>query len=123
LADGRETGVASVDAQLLNRVAERIARGLYFHEMKTRWLAPLAVLNDFLVFENLELPPLWPAIVRLRHLFSGQPRLGTNREVFFYQWSFDRKIIHRCFYEGPSFVVCVIHQQPTLRERGFGAFA
>jgi hypothetical protein len=86
LPDGREIPKFEFDAERVNRVMERIARGLFFYEFGRRWECALSLRADGLLMPDLSPSPNQPAIQQLNLLFKHPPRKGTNPSVFWYNW-------------------------------------
>jgi hypothetical protein len=103
--DGEETGYGPVNTAALYRVAERIARAVYFHEHRERWTAELLLKTDMLRDDDGRVAPDWEFVQQMKASFAVAERRGASPEVFFYQWSPAYGALRLCFYEGPSIYV------------------
>ncbi len=70
LPDGREVPTIEFDAMRVNRVMERVARGLFFHDFGRCWTLELSVVSDGPLMPDLSLSPMQPAIRALDPCFS-----------------------------------------------------
>jgi hypothetical protein len=118
LPDGRELPTVQFDAERVNRVMERIARGLFFHEFEHRWGCSLRMLADGPLMEDLSPSPYRRLIRTLEPLFQHSPRKGANPAVFWYDWVADVQgdcshMLRMCFYEGVRY-----YALPAPREKG-----
>lgn len=102
--DGTQGHVARLDAALLSRVMERVARGLHVHDFKRRWIASLTLVADGMVQHDLSPSLHDEAIAGFKTAMAGLPRRGENPQVFWYQWfeftGSDEKILRMVFYGG-----------------------
>jgi hypothetical protein len=109
-ADGRELPTMQFDATRVNRVMERIARGLFFHEFRRCWDYDLSIVSDGPLMPNLSSNPAQPAIRMLNREFQHAHRNGDNPSVFWYEWTVDiggdyQRMLRMCFYEGLRYLV------------------
>jgi hypothetical protein len=103
--DGREVPTLQFDAERVNRVMDRVARGLFFHDFGRRWKCRLSILADGPLMEDLSPSPYRSVIRTLEPLFNHAPRKGSNPEVFWYDWIIGVRgdcshILRMCFYGG-----------------------
>jgi len=122
LPDGREIPTFEFDAERVDKVMERIARGLFFHEFGKRWECALSLCADGPLMPDLSPSPYRRAIQRLTPLFDHAPRKGTNPAVFWYNLVVGVQgdcshLLLMCFYGGLRY--CVIPEKP--QEKGYGA--
>jgi hypothetical protein len=68
--DGTETPTMQFDAERVNRVMERVARGLFFHDFGHRWACELRVLTDGPWMSDLSPSPYRQVIRRLEPTLS-----------------------------------------------------
>lgn len=91
-----------VDGARLDAIFEKIARGIHFHETRTRWVGEVVTLVESeMSFEDLEVNHLRESVVKAAdRLFSGVPLSGSNPDAFCYQRiAFpDRSLIRLHFY-------------------------
>lgn len=105
LPDGREIPTVEFDAERVNRVMERIARGLFFHEFWHSWKCSLQLFADGPLMQDLSPSPHRQVIRQLEPLFAHSPRRGSNPGIFWYDWvagvSGDcSHLLRMCFYDG-----------------------
>ena len=110
LPDGREVPTMEFDAMRVNRVMERVARGLFFHDFGRRWTLELSVVSDGPLMPDLSLSLMQPAIRALDHVFQHAHRKGENPDVFWYEWAAGLKgdedhMLRMCFYGGFRYLV------------------
>jgi hypothetical protein len=101
--------IATIDIKAVNRVLDRIARGLFFLETGTRWIQPLKVVSDSLMGSEGSRPFEGPvAQLRLAMALASQPWHGDNPEGFRYQWfrfrNSETRVLRMIFYDGFEFV-------------------
>ena len=108
LPDGTEIPTMQFDAERVNRVMERVARGLFFHDFGHRWACELRVFADGPLMSDLSPSPYRQVIRRLEPTFIHSPRKGMNPSIFWYQWvagvGGDRThFLRMCFYNGVKY--------------------
>jgi hypothetical protein len=120
LPGGREVPTVEFDAERVERVMERIARGLFFHEFGRRWGCPLSLISDVPLMPDLSPNPYRDVFQRLDPLFNQGPRKGANPSAFWYDWLLDTQrgdcshMLRMCFYDGLRYVA--FPEDPTERE-------
>ncbi len=101
--DGQPTMSFTVDRQRVERVIEKIARGIYYHHTQGRKLfAPLQVFLPTLRYPDGSLQQGVSEIGHRLQAWQG-PWLGDNPEVFSYRLEVDSKkrgFVQMSFYEG-----------------------
>ena len=110
LPDGSEIPKIQFDAERVNRVMERIARGLFFHDFGRRWRCEFRVLAHGPLMSDLSPSPYAQRIRRLQTLFIHSPRKSEYPEVFWYQWvagvgGDSTHLLRMCFYNGLTYYV------------------
>jgi len=108
LPGGREAATFEFDAERVERVMERIARGLFFHEFARRWECRLSLISDGPLMPDFS-NPYRDMFQRLDPLFNQAPRKGANPAAFWYDWLLgtqgDRShMLRMCFYDGLRFI-------------------
>ena len=103
--DGSELPTAQFDADRVDRVMEKIARGLFYHELGRPWDCALSLLSDGPVMPDLSPSPHRETIEDLSARFGEAKRKGSNPDVFWYELALgtDEDCSHclrMCFYEG-----------------------
>jgi hypothetical protein len=101
--------IATIDIKGVNRVLDRIARGLFFVETSTRWTEPLKIVSDSLMGPDGSRPFQGPvAQLRLAMTLAPEPWRGDNPEVFRYHWfrfrNSETRVLRMVFYGGFEFV-------------------
>jgi hypothetical protein len=98
--DGTPGYLCTIDRDLLDRVMERIARGLHFHHFGKRWDVALNLGADGMAREDA----LAREIRLCKDAAATAQRQGSNPTVFWYQWievSPSRELVLRMvFYDG-----------------------
>jgi hypothetical protein len=102
---GEEVPTMQYDAQRVNRVMDRIAKGLFFHDFGRRWECELVIVADEPLMPDLSPSPLQPAIRQLNEEFRNAEQRGDNPTVFRYEWAFgpkgdDSHMLRMCFFDG-----------------------
>jgi hypothetical protein len=105
LPDGTEIPTVQFDAERVNRVMERVARGLFFHDFGHRWRCKMRLLSDGPLMSDLSPSPYRQVIRRLGPAFVHSPPKGANPAVFWYQWvagvgGDGTHLLRMCFYNG-----------------------
>jgi len=105
LPDGREIPTFKFDPERVNRVMDRVARGLFFHEFGRSWQCGLRLLADGPLMADLSPSPHRQLICQLKPLFAHSPRRGENPSVFWYDWvagvrGDSSHLLRMCFYDG-----------------------
>lgn len=119
LPNGTEIPTMQFNAERVNRVMDRIAKGLFFHDFGRRWQNVLEVVADGPMMPDLSANPLQQAIDVLHQEFRGATRQGDNPDVFWYEWAVglgddDSHMLRMCFFDGLRYlVVPQPHAQPT----------
>jgi hypothetical protein len=106
---GGQVATFEFDAERVERVMERIARGLFFHEFGRRWEYPLSLISDWPLMSDLSTNPYRDLFQQLDPRFNQLPRRGADPSVFWYDWlPRDRGdcdlMLRTCFYGGLGYI-------------------
>lgn len=93
-----------IDVPLIERVMERIARGLYFYHFNTQWQANLVLVSHGILMNNsLSADGPWAKeTAQLEQYMQRQAINGENPLIFNYKWLIngENHILRMCFYSG-----------------------
>ncbi len=122
LADGREIPIMEFDAARVDRVMDRVARGLFFHDFGRSWECDLRLLADGAFMQDLSPSPHRQFVRQLEPLFAHSPRKGSNPSVFWYDWVAGVKgdcshLLRMCFYDGLRYYAVPFEKGTALRGR------
>jgi hypothetical protein len=86
----RRTARVAFDGTRIRVALEHFARALYFLRFKTKWVGPLKVLTNIARFskdaaDRRTMRVYREVLQRTDAAMAGQPRVGDNQEVFYYQ--------------------------------------
>ena len=85
--------ILKVDSERLERCATQIARAIYFHTYKTKWLLPILFVSPNLHSVENSIPivpgPFSDAIKITKEFLASEPIRGENPKVFKYRTRFD----------------------------------
>lgn len=98
------TLACKIDISLIERVMERIARGLYFHHFSTLWRTELLLASHGLLMHDSlsQGGPFVEGTSQLELHMHEQPANGENPSIFNYKWLPLKAsyILRMCFYDG-----------------------
>lgn len=108
LPDGRKIPTLQFDVRRVNRVMDRISRGLFFRDFGHRWACKLRMLADGPLMPDLSPSPHRQLIRRVEPAFAYAPRKGESPAVFWYQSVAGvggdyAHLIRMCFYGGVKY--------------------
>lgn len=93
-----------IDVPLIERVMEKIARGLYFHDFNTQWQSDFLLASHGILMNDSLAPdgPLAKHTALLELYMEQQPINGENPLIFNYKWLLNggTHILRMCFYAG-----------------------
>lgn len=99
--------IVTIDIKALNRVLDRVAKGLYFHDTGLRWTEELRIVSDSLMARD-QSRPYEASMELLRRGMAQAPWHGENPDVFRYQWfafpARRTRVLRMIFYGGFEFV-------------------
>jgi hypothetical protein len=102
---GKGVPVVKFDFERVNRVMERVARGLFFHHFRRRWECNLSIISDGPIMEDISPNPMKKFIRQMDHYFLNAASNGNNPRVFWYKWvtvieKEEINILRMRFFEG-----------------------
>jgi hypothetical protein len=103
--NGFRTAAVTIDAPLLSRVMEKIARGLYYSTHRKVWDSELHLVGDLLM-PDLSPSPFAAHMTALRRHFIPLSRRGVTPAVFWWQdlaLANGEHALRMCFYGGLEF--------------------
>jgi hypothetical protein len=78
LPGGGQVPTFEFDAERVDRVMERVARGVFFHEFGRRWKYPLSLISDWPLVPDLSSNPYHDFFQRVNPRFDQSPPTGCQ---------------------------------------------